>query len=231
MANQKSIFGDNCLLQIDIDSEWYDVFCSKSMSFDWVQEEIETTSINSSKSREYVPGMSSGTATASGVTKIDNSEGEISWPYLFQTSIRSTILSMRVYMVAEDGDTLQISFDGFIINLGLTGDVSQFSQSAVTFRITGTPVVEEIVNPPLPGELQELYLELAEGATSVSDPLLDDVEIFLVHREHIQYNEVSGTPGGEEFQYNDASNSINFLLPGNPASPNLESVHIIFKPN
>lgn len=230
MANQKAIYGDNCLLQIEIDSEWYDVFCAKSMSFDWVQEEIETTSINSTKSREYVPGMSSGTASANGVTKIDNSEGTISWPYLFQTSIRSTILSMRVYMVAQDGDTLQVSFDGFITNLNLTGDVTAFSQSAVTFRVTGTPVVEEIVSPPVPGELAELYKTLAEGATSVTDALLDDVEIFLVEREGLQYDETSGTPSGRQFQYNDASNAIVFdtLLPGNPGG---ESIHILYKPN
>ncbi|MGL6284330.1 MAG: hypothetical protein ACRC2J_18145, partial [Microcoleaceae cyanobacterium] len=93
--------------------------------------------------------------------------------------------------------------------------------------------ISEIVGVPLPGELAEIYLELAEGSISVSDPLLDDVEIYLVHREGVQYDEVFGTPVGRQFRYNDAADEIVFDVnaPGNPPAPNLESIHILYKPN
>lgn len=228
MANERTIWGNNAILQILISGTYYDVFCAKSFSLDWVQDEIEKTSINSGTSREYMLGMGSGTCSVSGVTKIDNTEGETNYLYFFQLAVRRSELPLRVYLESQDGTTKQITFTGIITGLGLTGDVEQFSQSTMNIRITGDPTIEDVDTPPGLDEFDEIDLTLSEGATSVTNTILDNVEVYLVTREDGIYYETTGTPVGAQFKYSDASNAIEFdaNLPGNAGG---ERVHIFFK--
>jgi len=218
------------LLQLKIDSVWYTLFCAKAFTFDLNQDEIETTSINSTSAREYIPGMSNSTASANGITYIENASSKIAATYCLQLSVRRQLLEFRVFLTAQDTDSLAIEFNGFFTNINLAGGIDQFTQGAVSIRVSGDPVITEIVAPPVPGELAEIYLTLNSGSTSVSNIVLDDVEIFLVEREGVQFDEVAGTPSGRQFRYNDAADEIVFdsNIPGNPGG---ESVHILYKPN
>ena len=226
----KEIQPGSAYIEISIDSVWYPLLCAKSFSFDLNQDEIETTSINSTSAREYIPGMSNSTASCNGVSYIENSGSKIAATYCLQLSVRREILPFRVYMIAADSDTLAIEFNGFFTGISLSGGIDQFMNGDLSIRVSGDPSITEIIAPPVPGELQEIYLTLAAASYSVSNAVLDDVEIFLVEREGIQYDEVTGTASGRQFVYNDASDEIVFdsAMPGNPGG---ESVHILYKPN
>jgi predicted secreted protein len=218
-------------IEVYISGVWYPLLCAKAFDFTLNQDEIEVTSVDSTSGREFIPGMSNATCTMNGLTFIENAESKISATYCLQLSVRRQILPFRVYLMSADATTLQIGFDGFFTGITISGGVDQFVQGDLSIRISGDVDISALIDPPVPGELDEIYIDLAEGATSVSNIVLDDSEIFLVEREGIQYDEVVGTPGNRQFQYDDSTDSIIFLVPGNPASPDLESIHILYKPN
>lgn len=70
-----------------------------------------------------------------------------------------------------------------------------------------------------------LYLTGTSG-NSVQNDLLIGVTIFLVMREHIGQDQVSGTPGNAQFVYDSTLGTITFNNDFNPAG---ESVYILYK--
>jgi len=51
-----TIKGKNIVCSMDVGGTFYPIFCSKTAEFTVNQDEIETTSVNSGSSREYVQG-------------------------------------------------------------------------------------------------------------------------------------------------------------------------------
>lgn len=234
----KLIKGKNMIAQVNIDDVWYPVFCAKTVEFTNEQDEIETTSINSGISREYIPGMNNATMTVTGVAQMIN-DTKVGVVYLLQESIRRTMLDMRIYMTDEEGTIRQLTFDAFVKSLSMTRERATYAQSSATFRISGPIGISTPIAPPTPPscEVQDtIYEDLAEGATSVqNDDLIqgDDetIKIISVSRSGGTYYQTTGTPGSEEFFYNETTGTISFdpLNPGNPASPDLEPVSIEYK--
>lgn len=227
------VLGRNVLAEIEIASVFYPIFCAKNVSFVLEQDEIETTHINSGPYREYVPGVANSTLQCSGITTTDNTNGRISIFYLMQTSVRRTIHSMRLKCTNQDGGIKIISFNAFVRNTSISGDRTVFSQSDITFRVTGGLTFSDVI--PTPEEpvcelADPLYLTMAEGETSVQDNLLisPDITILEVQREGLGYDQTNGSPGNRQFNYDETTGTISFR-PSNPALAGGETIYVLYK--
>jgi hypothetical protein len=234
MANH--VLGRKIKVKMQVDGEFYDIFCGKTAELPLEQDEIEVTHINSGISREYVPGMSSSTLSVTGVTVSDNEEQRISLLYLAQAAQRRAINTYRVELTDENGDQKSITFSAFVRTATLSKDVASWSQSTVVFRISGDWTFSDVIPPPSEPtcEVQPtLYKTLAEGETSVSDALLipgvgETITIIGVSRSSYVHYETTGTPGNLEFAYDDSTGTISFD-PLNPGNPGGEPVSIEYK--
>lgn len=210
---------------------YYAIFCAKTAEIVTNQDEIEVTNINSGANREYIPGMSDHTLSCSGITTLDNSGGQISLNYLNQQAQRRAIQELRVSMTDDDAGTLQISFNGFLTSATLSKQTGAYSQSSVTFRITGPLTYSETITPPTPGDcevLERLELVLAEGDTSVQDAALVDVVVLMVAREGMSLTPVTGTPGNRNYRHDPDTGEV-FLDVSNPGVPGGEAIDILYK--
>lgn len=233
----KQVLGKNIFFQIKVEGVFYSVFCAKSGSITSNQDETETTNINSGPAREYIPGMQDATADVNGLTTTDNSPGKIAVMYLLEAAQRRTIFDARWVMTNEDGEVIALTFRAFTRTVSIDRQMGMFSSSTASFRITGpiTPSsdVPEPVEPVCEAQ-DPLYLTLAEGATSVTDPLLeaDDVVILHVDREGLGHTETTGTPGNREFKFTGGTgNGTVEFDPANPGMPGGEGVYVLYKIN
>jgi hypothetical protein len=237
MANQ--VLGKNVIVAMNISGIYYPIFCGKTAELPLEQDEIEVTHVNSGSSREYVPGMSNFIMNITGITVLDNTESRVSVLYLMQLAIRRSINTYRMLFTDQDGDTAAITFSAFIRNTIVSRDVTQWSQSSLTLRVTGDLTFSSIIPPPVVSECEQeptIYTTLAEGAISVTDALLipgvgETIIILHVSRSGLTYYETAGTPGNLEFLYTSGTGTITFQStnPGNPAAPDLEPVSIEYK--
>lgn len=236
MANK--VLSKNVVFAMKIDDTFYPIFCAKSCEWPLDQDEIEITSVPSGSNREYVPGMSNSTITATGITELNNDEGRISINYLMQQAIRRTIHELRVLQTDQEGNQLAATFRGFVINTTLSKEPATYSQSSVTFRITGAITFSEII--PSPGdpicEVQiPLYIVGTEGGTQVQSSFLRTETgitktILEVQREGLGFDETTGTPGNRQFVYS-ADGTFGYITfsTGNPFNPGNEVVYILYK--
>ncbi len=226
------VLGRRTYVELLVDGLWYLIFCAKTASLDLNQDEIEVTSVDSGSDREFEPGMSDATITCSGITVLDNSEGQISVFYLLTDVIRRNMQTVRMRFIDKDGDTNQILCTCMIKTLGITKDVVSYSQSSVTFRVSGGFTQGSVPPPSEPVcDIQPtLYKTLPEGATSVSDALLAQAGVVLltVARETSVYSETTGTPTGTQWKGTLGTGTIGFdtTMPGNPGG---EAIVIVYK--
>lgn len=194
------------MLEADIGG-WFPLFCAKTADFQANQNELEVTSIASSKDREFIPGMRDYTVNCTGVTTVDNTNGRVSLLYLLQGGVISNTFDWRMRFIDQEADTNTILFSAFLTS----GNVSRalggaFSQSAITMRVTGGLTFSTDIEPPTEPicEVQTpLYIDVVAGQTSVASALLEvtGVEILEVQRSGIGYDETVGTPGNREFKF------------------------------
>lgn len=226
MANR--VQGKNVIIELLISATYYPFFCGKTMDFSPKQELIEVTSVNSGVDREYEAGMRSASLNITGVTILDNTENRISFTYLM--GVMGSLLTMRIRLIDDDATGIQINFTALITSLGLSRSFGSYSQSSVDMTITGGITVTPVQPPP--GVIcfePPLYIDVVAGATSVTDPLLDndDAVILEVARSGLQHNEVSGTPGNQEFHFNPITGIIDFD-PTNPFNAG-EVIYVLYK--
>jgi hypothetical protein len=229
MANK--VQGRNVIIRLLVDEVYYPVFCAKTFSFVQTQEVVEVTSVDSGNDREYEPGMTSTTVDISGVTLLDNTEGRISVLYLMQLAQRRARQTMRATLTDQDGGSVVVQFNAIITSNSFDKALGgAFSQSNTTLLVTGAFTIDNPIDPPAPSEVQEpLYIDAVEGEFSVSDPLLeqDDVEILHVEREGIGHTETAGTPGNREFRFTSGTGTIEFDS-GNPFNAG-EVIYILYQ--
>ena len=143
------VTGKNQIVEMKISGVWYPIFCCKSMDFTQEQEAVEITSVNSATGREYQAGMTTTKLSVSGVTVLDNTEGQIAITYLMGESIRRQVQTMRIRIIGNNTNTQQISFSALIIMNNLSRTFGNYSQSAVNMIVTGGITVGP-VDPPGP---------------------------------------------------------------------------------
>jgi len=218
MPTDYNVNGRNVVFSLLIDGNYYPIFCATVNNFNYAQEEIETTNVNSGSASEYVPGMGSGAFDISGMTRIVNDDGRANVAYLLQEAVRRTIHTVQMSFVDNVTGTpnvLTITMNAFITNTAIASSRDTFSNSTINWRITGGLTFGSVIPDPTDPvcEVQDpLYLETVEGEYVVSDSHLvgDDVTILEVQREGVQYDETSGSPAGRRFKYQSSDGSIFF---------------------
>lgn len=227
------VFGSNVLFFVTVDSVDIAVGCATSIQYEYENEIIFKTDRNAGLFRKKRVRISDSRAAVTGLTSlVDNSETK-SLFYFFQEGVRRSELYIKILFEDDNAVQKQITGAFLIQSIQVTGDPSAFSEFTINFEGTGT-VTFSTPSTDSPGtvacQLQPtIYKSLAEGATSVSDALLttEGATILWVTREGAGYNETnSNPPGNLEFFFDDTTGEIIFLVPGNPASPELEKIAI-----
>lgn len=229
MANR--VKSNNVIIELLISGVYYPFFCGKTMEFVQSQEVIEVTSINSTVAREYETGMTTGNLTITGVTILDNTQNRIAITYLMQESIRRAAQTMRIRLIDDDGDSLEIAFAAIITSNTLARAVGTYSQSTTTLIVTGEPTISIVILPPGTECVENpLYLTFTAGQTQVSSALLEQtgVVILQVDREGTEHDPTTGTPGNRQYKFTGGTgNGIVAFDPTNPS--NGETVYVLYK--
>lgn len=234
MANR--VQGKNIIGSMNIDDTYYPIFCGKTLSFNLDQDELETTSVNSGVSREYIAGMANAVMNITGVTILDNTESRISIAFLQQQSIRQAVQEWQIQLTDDDGSIIYYLFEGIIRNTSFTKALPGYSQSDLTVRITGDINITTIAPPPPPGSPEIIYSDwwtmdagntYIDGLSDVHGYGLQGVTILEVDREGANYDIItSGTPGNRQATHNNTTGVISF----DPTNPSMgETVFVLFK--
>jgi len=153
------------------------------------------------------------TVTVSGLTKVDNTDGQIGFFYILQQSIRGTEQDIKLEFDDEDGNEQVITGPVIIPDLGINGPVSDFSSADITFEGSEEFVMNP-VEPPVPAgcEQDTIYIDCVAGEFSVHSDLLEAAGfvIIAVSRTGAVHYETTGTPGSLEFKSDLANGDIYF---------------------
>lgn len=221
------IHGNNILVSIQIDEEFIPVLCAVSMTFNCSQEIVLATTIDSGKWRKKkLRNLSDWNVSVTGLTKIDNTDGQVSFFWLLQENIRGTEQTIQMMYDDEDGNIQVLEGTVLIPSLSLDGNVNSFADASITFEGSGSFTIEQPVSDvqsALCDDWDSDTFDLAEGETSVSGAFAGK-EIIEVDREGTQYDHTTGTPGNREYSYNGVN--INFEIEGALGG---EKVFVIWK--
>lgn len=224
----KVLTGKNALMSIWLDDTWYPVLCAYEVAFRFWHEEVLTTTRTSGKYRRRISRLMDWNFTISGLTKIDDSDGQKGFFYLSQASVRGTAVQMRIRYTDDDGNMQDVHGNVLVMEGMISSLVGGFSNASFTLPGDGEPVIGTS-SGGTPQNLYHKYLETTEGAFEVSHADLGGItSIYLVEREDGGYVVVTGTPVGRQVKYTDLGTSgkltFDSSLPFNAG----EIVHIIY---
>lgn len=195
--------GKQAVLSVLIDDVYRPVFCAISCYFRYDQEEVLKTSVNSGKFRERTTRLIDWEFGVTGLTKIDNTDGQAAFFWLIQESVRGNAQRLRLRFVDDGGNEQTISGLCIVKQGQIDSVVGGFSTATQVFPGTG-PFDLGPVEGAAPTDLFKKYLDTTEAAYVVTDvDLAGLVEIFLVLREAGDFVQVSGVPVGRQFRYDD----------------------------
>jgi tail tube protein len=218
------IHGKDALLSIKVGVDYLPALCATDFSYRVAQDVVLATAPGSGFWRQRRRrGISEWTVDLSGITKIDNTDGQASWFYMVQESVRGTIVEIQLLYEDTLGNSVTIEGSAIIPDMILTASVQGFVEGTINFQGTGEPTMS--TTPPVPESgvcaVQEsIVLTLAEGATSVTSALLttDNAQVLWVTRSGFGLIPIpSGTPLNDQFVVNYATGAVTFATdnPGN----------------
>lgn len=227
------IHGKDILLSIKIGPDFIPVLCAIDMTFTCTQEVILATTVDTGIwRRKRLRNLSEWSVQVSGLTKIDNSDGQAGFFYLLQENIRGSEQTIQIMFEDADGNTQVLEGVVLIPQLSINGNVGSFADVNVSFEGTG-PVeigtVESSVDSDLCDDLDTDVWVLGEGDVAVNGngqegKSFASKEILEVDREGTLYHYTSGTPGNLEYAYD--GTDISFSNAGNPDG---EKIFVLWK--
>lgn len=132
-----AIKGNDIIVEIQVDGTYLPVFCGIDCTFNHTTEMIEVSTVTSGVWKEFRPRSMQWSMDCAGLSKIDNTDGQIAYAYLIDPSVMMTALNVRMTFTDFDGNIFQITGQAYIPNSSISGPVDRFNQSAVTFQGTG----------------------------------------------------------------------------------------------
>lgn len=232
------IHGTDILLSLKIGASFIPVLCAIDMTYNCSQETVLATSASTGKWRQKrLRGLSEWSVSLSGLTKIDNTDGQVSFFYLLQENIRGSEQIIQIMFEDNLGNTQILEGTVIIPELSINGNVSSFADVSVLFEGTGAVEITEAVSGG--GE---------SGESDTCDDLMSDTwlvvagnnnitgagqegrsfaghEIIEVDREGLQHDYTDGTPGNRQYGYD--GNLVTFD-PANPFNEG-ETIFVIWK--
>lgn len=227
------IHGRDVLLSIMIDTEFYPVLCGVDMTFNCSQEVLLATSVDTGNFRKKrLRGLSDWNVSLSGLTKIDNTDGQVSFFYLLQQNIRGSEQMIQMMFTDADGNIQVLEGVVLIPNLSISGNVNSFADASVEFEGSGAFEITEPVSDVESGVCEDLASDtfiLGEGETAINGVGENGLsfagkEILEVDREGTQYDFKDGSPGNREYGYD--GTDISFENAGNEFN---ERVFVLWK--
>lgn len=214
------IHGNNCLLSIKVDDTFYPVLCAIDFTFSVRQEMVLATTVDTGVWRQKRNrGLSEWSVTISGLTKIDNTDGQISFFYLLQESVRAQVQTIQAMFEDSDGNTQVL--EGLVImpEMSINANVNSFADASIVFEGAGEVVVQEVVSEPLSEMCEQIYSDTWEavaGETTISGTGQEGrsfagKEIIEVVREGMQYDYTDGAVGNRMYGYN--GTTVTFEVP------------------
>lgn len=229
----EAIHGKDVLVSIKIGSEFYPVLCAIDMTFNCSQEVLLATSADTGIwRRKRLRGLSEWNVSVSGLTKIDNTDGQASFFYLLQENIRGSEQIIQIMFEDADGNTQVLEGTVLIPQLSINGNVNQFSDANVLFEGAGSFEIGEPVSDVESDLCDDLLSDvwiLAEGDFAVNGAGAEGKsfagkDILEVDREGMVYHYTNGVPGNMEFAYD--GTDISFENAGNPDG---EKIFVLWK--
>lgn len=200
------ITGRDAKFYIKVGLEFKLIMCATDVVFSFDHEEILKTSRNSGKFRERTTRLCDWGVSLSGLTKANDNDGQQSFFWLLQQSVRGTTQLMIIRYIDKDGNQRNISGDIVIKSGQLASAVASFSTATLNFPGTGAYTVD-FDTEMAPTGLYKLYLDTTPGQWTVSSSDLQGAaEIMLVGRDGAAgFKEVTGVtlPVGKQFKFTD----------------------------
>lgn len=201
------IFGNDAILQVNIDGVYVAVGCAMSCSFEYQNELIGKTDVNAGLSRKKRVRMGDSKMSVHGLTTLIDDATAYSPMYFLQEAVRRTEQDLRLLLIDEGNIIKQIQGSYLVSRINVTGAATDFSEFDIDFEGTGTISLadaDESGATLINGDVQFDWWEMGAGDTSVTGPghfgrSFAGEDIILVVQEGIQYNETAGTPGAREY--------------------------------
>lgn len=211
---------DDTVVSMLVDGVYYPIFCATGMSLNISQDTVLATTVDSAR----VPrlrGLYNWEISVSGLTKVAN-DGQISWFYLAQQSIRGVEQTIKFDAYDKDGNIQTISGQMIIPALGFASSAGNFATADVTFVGAGN-LSMEIVPPPVPPDCMiedTLYINTTEGEFSLdfSELEVDGAEILWVVRTTDTHYPTAFSPGNLQYRWVPGTSTVEFD-PLNPFNP------------
>lgn len=216
------IHGRDTLLSIQIDAEFYPVLCAVDMTFTCSQETILATSADTGIwRRKRLRNLSEWNVSVSGLTKIDNTDGQVSFFYLLQQNIRGSEQIIQIMFTDADGNTQVLEGTVIIPSLSINANVNSFDDATIVFEGAGEVTIQEAVSDVESDICDELLSDtwtMAEGENSISGlspngKSFAGKEILEVDVEGTQYDYTAGTVGNRQYGYNGTDISVEIAAP------------------
>lgn len=204
------IHGKDILLSIKVGDEFIPVICAIDMTFTCTQEVLLATSVDTGIwRRKRLRNLSEWNVQVSGLSKIDNSDGQVSFFYLLQENIRGSEQTIQIMFEDSDANTQVLEGVVIIPQLTINGNVGSFADATISFEGTGAveigiPISD--VDSDLCDDLVSDVWVLAEGEFAINGAGQEGnsfagKDILEVDREGTQYDYTNGSPGNREFAY------------------------------
>lgn len=228
------IHGTGVLFSLKVEDEFFPILCAVEMTLECSQEVLLATTAGTGIWRQKrLRQLSEWFMDVSGLSKIDNTDGQISFFYLLQENIRGSEQIIQAMYEDDMGNTQVLTGTVLIPTLRFSANVGSFADASVRFEGAGAMEIEDIISDVESGVCEELESDtwiMAEGEDSVTGlgnegRSFAGKEILDVARDGISHDYTSGTPGNREYAYNGVTISFD---PTNPAAAD-QTVYVEWK--
>ncbi len=228
------IHGKDCLFSIQVGNDYLPLLCATEFELTVRQDVLLATTVGTGAwRRKKLRQLSEWAVSLSGLSKVDNSDGEVSWFYILKQQIRGTV--QNIQMIFEDnlGNTQVLIGSVVIPEMVFNAAVTDFGAADIEMEGDGAFEIETVVPSPPTGCADEFAdtWDAVEGATSISGPgregrsFAGAFKILLVFRTTDSYDPDEGNPGNGEFNFDGTEISFD---PGNPLNAG-ETVRVVWQ--
>ena len=130
-----TIQGNDAFLMVKVSGVYKYAGCMQSITFRNTVEDIETTTIDSDTSREYIAGLDSAEGSFNGVASLDDLS---KYQYEVFVSDKRLVSDYRVYITDSLSNVFQYDFKAKTQTIELNSQAGSICKFSVGFLVSGT---------------------------------------------------------------------------------------------